>query len=148
MKPGVRDGDEWRGQGHAEQHQGGGCRHEQPEDGAGKAPGLAGAPVVEQAAVDGDERRRDRALAQQILEQVWSSERGFEDVGMGADAEEGGCGGLAYQAQEAATKDAGGDGPGVAVERGRARIGGREAPRAHGDPILVTRWPFTRRTLA
>ena len=75
-----------RGQ-HAEQHQDADHEREQRADGARHLPRLDLVAGTEQAGVHRDEGGGERALAEEVLEQVRDAERGGEGVGRVADAE-------------------------------------------------------------
>ena len=71
---------------HADQHD---CAHgegEQRADRAGDAIGVAIAAGDERR-VDRNERRRQRAFAEQVLQEVGNAERGAERIGFDAEAE-------------------------------------------------------------
>jgi len=83
-------------------------------------------------AVDRDERRRERLLAEQVLQHVGRAEGGLEDVGVRPDAEHGAGRGGAREAGDSAGQDAGADrerAPPGALRRRAGRGAGRVAQR-------------------
>ena len=95
---------------HAERRRPAGDGHQEREDRPREPPGLVALAGGQQARIDRDERRRERLLAEQVLQQVGQSQRGAENVGVRPDAEEGPQGAGPEQARQPAAEDAGGDG--------------------------------------
>ena len=93
------------------------------EHGAGDATGLLCPPLAEQLRVDGDERRAERAFAQEILQHVGHTQAGAEHVGVKTGAEVGGDDALADESDDAAEEDTGGDQEGGSAA-GALRLGG------------------------
>ncbi len=83
--------------------------HHEAEDGAREAAGLLVPPLLQQAAVDGDERRRERSLAEQVLEHVGDAHGRGQRVLVRADAEIAGEHPLADEPHQPAGQDAGED---------------------------------------
>ena len=87
-------------------------------DGAGHTVGFAPLALRDQRGVDRNERRRQRAFAEQILQKVGDAERRAEGVGFDAEAEVVREDALSDQAGQPRQQDAGRD-----EERGAARRG-------------------------
>ena len=87
VEPGRDEIDEQRRGENAGQDDRAHHQREQRQDGAGHAVGIAPAALCDERRVDRDERRRQRAFAEQILEKVGNAERGAEGVGFGAETE-------------------------------------------------------------
>src|SRR5262249_28324432 len=101
--------DEEAGAERAEEDQHGDREREQARHHAGDAPGLLLASLGEEARIDGDERRREDALAEEVLEEVRDAQRRLEGAG-GVRAAEGVRGDArADEAGDAREEDAGGD---------------------------------------
>ena len=66
---------------HADEHQQRRDKRKNREHGAGDPVGSSRSLPCEQRRVDGDERRRQHAFAEQILQEVRDAERGVERVG-------------------------------------------------------------------
>ena len=81
-----------------------------------------GVALAEQFAVNRNERRRQHALAEQVLQDVRDAEAGFERVGRGRVAEKMREDAVAHEAGNPAEQYADGDGAGV-VRAGAARAG-------------------------
>ena len=108
--------DEHRREQHAEQRDRAGDAEQQREHRTGDAPGFLRAALAEQRRVRGNERRAERAFAEQVLQHVRHAQPGAEHVGVQARAEVRRDHALADQADDAAQQDAEAD-----EERGRAR---------------------------
>src|ERR1700741_63495 len=70
----------WSGQ-NSDQHDHRSDEDQQGEDGVGNTSCFLLVPAGEQLRIDGDERRRQRAFTEDILEEVRNSERGTERAG-------------------------------------------------------------------
>ncbi len=105
-KPGVNTLTSNGASRHAEQRDCAGYAKQQCERGARDAPGLLGAALPEQRRVRGNERRGERALAEQVLQQVREPQAGAEHVGVQAGAEVGREHALAHETDDAAREDA------------------------------------------
>ncbi len=114
QRPGEQDADEADGPGE---------RDQQPGDGAGQPAGLVVATLGPEPGVDGDERGRQDAFAEQVLHQVGDAQRRLERVRRRTRAQEGADDDLADQAGTPGQEDAGGDQHGPA--RARRRLGRR-----------------------
>ena len=73
--PGAISVDQQRRREHADEHEHGDDQRQQRRDGAGDAVGLAPLAARDQRGVDRDERRRQRAFAEQVLQEVGNAER-------------------------------------------------------------------------
>ena len=130
-----------------------GRRHES-EHGAGEAAGVALAPLLQHPAVDGDKAGRQRALAEQVVEQVRPAHDELEHVQVRPDAEVVGDGLLAHEPHDAARQDARGhEGGGRArpgpLAPGGVRVGGLLGRRARrGVGLLERRGAAARRAQA
>ena len=102
-------------------------QRQQRRDGAGDAVGLAALAAREQRGVDRNERRRQRALAEQVLQEVGNPERGRERVGrVVAQAE---------VVREDALPDQAGDPAAGGCRRRPAPMPPPERPAAERDPL-------------
>jgi hypothetical protein len=109
-----RDGVDQPGRGqHAGQHQRRGGQRQNGTDGAGHAAGLLFVAFGQQAGVNRNERGREYALAEQVLQEIGDAEGGVEGVGGVREAEVMGEDALADEADQAAEQDAGADQRGV-----------------------------------
>ena len=81
VEAGCQQGGKWPGEDDPEQRQTAGQYRHEPCNGACDLPGLLVPSLTQQPGVDGDERRRQRALAQQVLEHIGNSQCGGEGVG-------------------------------------------------------------------
>ncbi len=98
---------------HAQRHQRRGRGGEQPGGCAGHAVGLLLLAAGQQVGVDGDERAREHALAEQVLQEVGDAQRGVEDAGDRPAAQVVGEDPLADEAAHPRQEDAGRDQRGV-----------------------------------
>ena len=81
-------GDQQRRREDADQHEDGDDEREQRADGARDAVGLLPLAARDERGIDGDERRGQRAFAEQVLQEVGDAERRVEGVGgVGLEAE-------------------------------------------------------------
>ena len=87
VEPGRDEIDEQRRGEHAGEDDRAHHQREERQDGAGHAVGIAPLALCDERRVDRDERRRQRAFAEQILQNVGNAERRAEGVGFGAEAE-------------------------------------------------------------
>jgi hypothetical protein len=115
--PGRNTADQQGRQQDADQRQHAGEREEQREDRPGHAAGLPMPALLEQLGVDRNERRAERALAEQVLQHVRHPQARAEDVGVERRAEVLGEDTLADEARDAAEQDAAGDQEGAAGGR-------------------------------
>ena len=103
---------------------------------------LLGAAAGAQAGVDGNERAGQRALAEQVLQQVGNAERRVERVGgVGLQAEEIRERADAQQPEDPAREDAGGHGGGGTARQAKSPARGHHNPalrRLAHDPVTVT----------
>ena len=99
-----------------------------------RRPGLLVAALGPQAGVDRDERRRQHALAQQVLHQVGDAQRRLEGVGGRARAEEGADDHLADEPGAPGQQDAGRhqERPRGELDGGSGPSGGRAVRRLGG----------------
>ncbi len=109
QEAGGQESDDRPREEHAECRRSSGDGHQERKDRTRESPGLVALAGGQQPRIDRDERRRERLLAEQVLQQVGQSQRGAEDVGMRTDAEEGPQGAGPEQARQPAAEDAGGD---------------------------------------
>ncbi len=91
---------------------------------------LGVAALRAQSGVDGNERSRERALAEQVLKKIRNAERAVEGVGsVGLQAEEIREGADAQESDDAAGKDAGAHGGGRMLRHADGSPGGLPCPR-------------------
>ncbi len=124
---------------HAEQRDGARDGEQQSEHGARDPAGFLRAALAEQLRVNGNERRAQRALPEQILQHVGQPQPGTEHVGLKTRAEIRRDDALANEAHDAADEDAAGHEHRSSARGGWARtVGGRRLARhAAGRPSLV-----------
>ncbi len=103
------DGHERLGEEHAQDGRRRRDGRQQAEDGAGEPARVLLPPLLQHPAVDRDERRRERPLPQQVLQEVGRPQRQPVDVGEGAGAEKVGDRAVADEPDHAAGEDAGRD---------------------------------------
>ena len=101
----------------AEQRDPSGQGAEQAEDRPGEASRVFVATLLAQPAVDRNEGGGERALAEQVLEEIGAPQREAEDVGEGSQPEGMSEDALAEETDQSATKNAGRDPGGAAAGR-------------------------------
>ena len=111
------------GEEHTQQHEHRSDENQDGEDGGGGAGGLLVALFGVQARVDGDERCRKDAFAEEVLQHVGDAEGRLEGVGSHGVAEVVGEDALADESDELGEQDAGGDGQGGGAAVGLLRFG-------------------------
>ncbi len=119
------------GEEHTQQHEHRSDENQDGEDGGGGAGGLLVALFGVQARVDGDERCRKNAFAEEVLQHVGDAEGRLEGVGSHGVAEVVGEDALADESDELGEQDAGGDGQGGGAAVGLLRPGLRYGGRRH-----------------